>query len=153
MNRRDWLRRSTRATTASLVAAGGGVLWPVVARATPESMADAMREAFGAIPALSARVTLDIAPLAEDGNVVPVSIAVDSPMTEADHVRELWLFAERNPLPRVARFVLGPHVPQARVATRMRLAESQQVFAVARFADGTTGAAVKPVEVTRTACG
>jgi sulfur-oxidizing protein SoxY len=123
------------------------------ALATPESLAMALRETFGDIEIRRGRVKLDIALIAEDGTIVPTTITVDSPMTEADHVQEIHLFAERNPLPRVAAFYLGPHNGRAQVSTRIRLAEAQRVIAIARVSDGSLWSDEMQVEVSLTACG
>ena len=123
------------------------------AEATPESLALALRETFGDSEIRRGRVKLDIAVIAEDGAIVPVAIGVDSPMTEADHVTEIHLFAERNPLPRVAAFELGPLNGKAQVSTRIRLAESQRVIAIARLNDGSLWSDEMQVEVSLAACG
>lgn len=98
------------------------------------------------------RVSLDIAPLVENGNTVPVVVTVQSPMTGNDRVRAIALFTERNPQPEVAVFHLGAHVARAEVATRMRLAHTQQVWALARMADGSCWATRAEVVVTLAAC-
>lgn len=123
------------------------------AHATPESLATALRETFRDTEIRRGRVKLDIAMIAEDGTIVPTTITVDSPMTDADHVTEIHLFAERNPLPRVAAFHLGPHNGRAQVSTRIRLAEAQRVIAVARMNDGSLWSDEMQVEVSLTACG
>lgn len=123
------------------------------ALATPESLVTALRETFGDTEIRRGRVKLDIALIAEDGTIVPTTITVDSPMTEADHVQAIHLFAERNPLPRVAAFHLGPHNGRAQVSTRIRLAEAQRVIAIARMSDGSLWSDEMQVEVSLTACG
>jgi sulfur-oxidizing protein SoxY len=97
-------------------------------------------------------VTLDIAPLIDNGNVVPVAIGVDSPMTAADHVQRIALFTELNPLPEVAVFHLGPRNGVARVATRMRLATTQTLTALAVMNDGSVWQRQVDVIVTLAAC-
>ena len=88
----------------------------------------------------------------ENGNTVPVTVAVDSPMTADDHVVAIGLFNERNPQSEVATFALGPHNGLARVSTRMRLATSQKVVAVARLSDGRCWQHTVDVVVTLAAC-
>jgi sulfur-oxidizing protein SoxY len=83
---------------------------------------------------------------------VPVTVSVDSPMTEQDHVRAIAIFNERNPQPQVATFHLSPRAGRARVSTRIRLGDSQQVVAVARMSDGSYRSAAVEVIVTLPAC-
>ena len=120
--------------------------------ATPETLAAALRETFGDRPITPGRTKLEIPRLAENGNIVPVTITVDSPMTEQDHVKNIHLFAQRNPLPRILDVELGPHNGRARITTRIRLAVSQQVLAVATMSDGTLWSTAADVEVTVGGC-
>ena len=122
------------------------------AAATPEELAAALRETFGDRPITPGRVKLDIPRLAENGNLVPVVVSLDSPMSEQDYVASLHLFAERNPLPRILDVELGPSNGRARITTRIRLAVSQQVRAVAVMSDGTLWSAGADVEVTVGGC-
>jgi sulfur-oxidizing protein SoxY len=121
-------------------------------RATPESMASAIAAFTGGAAPRDGRVALDIAPLVENGNAVPVSVRVDSPMSEGDHVRRIALFTERNPAPEVVVFHLGPANGRAWVATRLRLATSQTVVAVALMSDGSAWQQRVDVVVTLAAC-
>jgi sulfur-oxidizing protein SoxY len=107
--------------------------------------------AAGAVPK-DGRVMLEIAPLVENGNAVPVTVRAESPMTEANHVRELAIFNEKNPQRDVARFLLTPASGRAQVSTRIRLATTQQLVALARFSDGSIGQHRVDVLVTLAAC-
>lgn len=98
------------------------------------------------------RVKFDISPLVENGNAVPVSVQVDSPMTAGDHVRRIALFNEKNPQADVAVFHLGPRAGRAHVATRIRLATSQVVVALAEMSDGSIWISKANVIVTLAAC-
>lgn len=116
----------------------------------------ALREAMntflrGAAPR-AGRVTIDIAELVENGNAVPVTLRVQSPMTAADHVVSLALFTERNPQPDVAWFHLGPRNGRAEVSTRIRMATTQKLVALARMSDGSCWSATVDVIVTIAAC-
>ena len=91
--------------------------------------------------------------LAESGNVVPVTVIVDSPMTEREYVKSVHLFAEKNNLPRILEVQLGPYNGKAVVSTRVRLATTQQVLAVAVLSDDTLWSAVTEIEVTVSSCG
>ena len=134
------------------IGAGACLLIVRPAAATPEELAAALREMFGDRLITPGRVKLDIPRLAENGNLVPVVLSVDSPMSEQDYVASLHLFAERNPLPRILDVELGPLNGRARITTRIRLAVSQQVHAVAVMSDGTLWSAAADVEVTVGGC-
>jgi len=127
------------------------VVRPAVA--TPEELAAALRETFGDRPIQRGKVKLDLPRLAESGNVVPVTVTVDSPMTERDHVRSLHLFAEKNNLPRILEVNLGPQNGKAVVSSRIRLAITQQVLAVAVLSDDSLWSAAAEIEVTVSSCG
>ncbi len=138
-------------TRRSLLFAGAGALLLVVrpAAATPEALRAAIeRFAGGAVPR-DGRVTLTIAELVENGNAVPVEVVVDAPVAQ---VRRIALVTERNPSPEVAVFTLGPLAGRARVATRMRLATSGGVVALAQLADGSVWQQRVDVLVTLAAC-
>ncbi len=96
------------------------------------------------------RVKLEVSPLVENGNTVPVTVSV--PGADAATVRRLALFTERNPQPDVAVFTLGPLAGRAQVSTRMRLATSQTIVALAQMADGSVWQAGVDVVVTLAAC-
>jgi sulfur-oxidizing protein SoxY len=139
-----------------LLQAGGAALVLLHVRpalATPENMAAAVKHAYGNRRIMPGRVKIDIPQIAENGNVVPITIAVDSPMTPDDHVKQIHLFSEHNPLPDIVEFELGPHNGKARVSTRIRLAKSQNVLVIAALNDDTLWSAQAIVEVTVSGCG
>lgn len=127
-------------------------LLPLPAAATPASMTEAIKKMFGTTPITEDKVRLDMPPLAENGNSVAMSIAVDSPMTRADHVRSLSVFAEKNPLPQVATYRFSPASGSARIATRIRLSGSQTILAIAKMNDGSLWSGSAKVIVTLAAC-
>jgi sulfur-oxidizing protein SoxY len=142
-------------TRRTLLLGGLATLAAVVTRpaqATPESMQTALMAFTGGRTPRSGRVQLAVAELIDNGNVVPVNINVDSPMTPADHVQRIALFSERNPAPDVVVFHLGPHNGVAQVATRMRLATTQTLTAVALMNDGSVWQQRVDVIVTLAAC-
>lgn len=98
------------------------------------------------------RVKLDVAELVDNGNVVPITVTVESPMTGADHVKTIAVFNAKNPQRDVARFTLGPRAGKASVTTRIRLATSQQLVAVAQMSDGSYWSHTVNVIVTLAAC-
>lgn len=142
-------RRELLATTLALV---GGTVLVRPAHATPEEMAAALRAFTGGAPVREGRVRFEIAPLVENGNTVPIVVSLDSPMTAADHVQAIAVFNERNPQPQVAVFRLTPRSGRASVATRIRLATSQKLIAVARLSDGSHWSQTVDVTVTLAAC-
>jgi sulfur-oxidizing protein SoxY len=122
------------------------------AAATPASMAEAIREVTGEAAMHQGRVKLEIPPLVENGNTVPIAVSVDSPITELDYVKSIHIFNEKNPLPGVAVFHLNPRVGRARVSTRIRIAHSQKVVAIARLSDDSFWYDSVDVMVTLAAC-
>ncbi len=137
-----------------LLGGAGGLLllsWPVRAAERP-SLQEAIRGFTGGAPVNDGRVRLEIPPLVENGNAVGVTVTVDSPMTAGDHVRRIALFNEKNPQPDVAVFHLGERSGRARVSTRIRLATSQTMAAVAELSDGSFWSSTGSVIVTLAAC-
>jgi len=122
------------------------------ARAGPGESEAAIRTLTGGVAPMPGRVRFDVPPLVENGNSVPVTVTVDSPMTAAEHVRRIAIFNERNPQPNVIVAHLGPRAGRAILSTRMRLATSQRVVAVAELSDGTFWSDSVEVVVTLAAC-
>jgi len=127
-------------------------LVPVRSFAAPADMRAAIADLFGDRPLRQGGISLTIPPLAENGNSVPLAIDVDSPMTEADHVRRIAVFSPLNPLPNIVQFELGPRVGKASVSTRVRLSRTQDVLVVAELSDGTLRSASAGIIVTVGAC-
>jgi sulfur-oxidizing protein SoxY len=136
-------------------AAAIGVV-PVVslrpAAATPETMAAAIRNVVGGAVVQTGKVKLDIPPLVENGNTVPMTVSVTSPMTPTDYVKSIHVFNEKNPQPNMGNFYLGPRAGRAQVSTRVRLADSQKIIAIARLSDGSFWSVSADVVVTLAAC-
>src|SRR5712691_4193466 len=112
----------------------------------------ALRKAVGDAPVRRGRVKLQLPPLIDNGNSVPLSVAVESPMTVADHVKAIHVFTEKNPLPDVVSVTLGPRAGRAGISTRVRLADTQTVLAVAQLSDGSFWSDSADVVVTLSAC-
>src|SRR5689334_20047332 len=111
----------TRTTRRQVLLGGAGLLSVALVRpalATPEDMQAAIRALIGETTPRLGRIHLDIPPLVENGNAAPVTVTVDSPMSESDHVKGLGIFNEKNPQPNVAVFHLGPRSGRARIETR-----------------------------------
>lgn len=103
-------------------------------------------------PIRTGKVKLELPPLADNGNSVSMRLTVDSPMTAQDHVRVVHLFSERNPVRHMAAFYLGPRAGRAEIVSRIRLAGSQKIVALAELSDGSFWAGSASVVVTLSAC-
>ena len=120
--------------------------------ATPAMMRAAIRKVVGEAPLRKGKVRLDLPPLIENGNTVPMTVSVDSPMTEADYVKAIHVFNEKNPQPNVLSIRLGPRAGKAAISSRIRLADSQTVTAIAEMSDGSFWSDEADVVVTLAAC-
>ena len=139
--------------------AGGAAMLgavPVVtlrpAEATPAMLATAIRNVVGAAVVRTGRVKLDVPPLVENGNTVPMTVSVSSPMTSDDYVKSIHVFNEKNPQPNIGNFYLGQHAGRAQISTRIRLADSQKIVAIAHLSDGSFWSVSADVVVTLAAC-
>ena len=133
-----------------LLAAGAAAAG--IAQATPQAMEEAIRKLTGGATVGRGRVRLDVPPLIDNGNSVTLSVSVESPMTTADHVRAIHVFAPGNPLPNVISAYLGPRAGRARFATRVRVANTQTLVALAQLSDGSFWEDRVDVLVTLAAC-
>jgi sulfur-oxidizing protein SoxY len=136
-------------------AAGAGavsLLPDMRVRATPAAMQAAVKAIVGTAQLQKGRIRIELPPLVENGNAVALAISVESPMTEADHVKAIHVFTEKNPQPYVVTFRLGPRAGKAHIQTRMRLADTQIVLAVAEMSDGSFFSDETEVVVTLAAC-
>jgi sulfur-oxidizing protein SoxY len=135
------------------LAAGACLLLVKPATATPEDLSAALREAFGDRPIQRGRIKLTMPRIAENGSVVPVTVSVESTMTPQDYVKSIHLFAEKNHLPRILDAQLGPYNGKAVVTSRVRVATTQQITAVAVMSDDTLWSTAVDVEVVTSECG
>jgi sulfur-oxidizing protein SoxY len=148
-------RETSRRAFLQAAAAGlglGAVITVAPAGATPAAMEDAVRKVVGSSRVSKGRVKLELPPLSENGNTVPLTVSVESPMTPPDHVRAIHVFTELNPQPDVVSFRFGPRAGRASVSTRIRLANTQTVTAIAELSDGSFWSASAAVVVTLAAC-
>lgn len=145
-------RRTLIRNGLGIVAAGPLLLLSRPATATPAMLQVVIAGFTGGAAVNPGRVKLQIAELVENGNAVPVTVSVDSPMNAADHVKRIGLFNERNPQPDVAVFELSPANGRAEIGTRIRLATSQTVVALAELSDGSFWQHRVDVIVTLAAC-
>ncbi len=135
--------------------AGGAALAlsGAAARATPQEAAEAIAKFTGGKAVEPGRIAIDLPEIAENGNTVPLTITIDSPMTADDHVSDILVVAEANPRPAVVTFHLTPMSGRAEVATRIRLAATENVTVVARTGAGRFISTQKLVKVTVGGCG
>src|SRR5437764_4958 len=146
---REPTQQSTRRQFLALYgAAAAAMVTSPRAQATPAAMAAAMRDVTGAAVVRTGRIKLDVPPLVENGNTVPLTVSVTSPMTAEEHVKSIHVFVEKNPQPNVGNFVLGARAGRAQVSTRIRLADSQKIVAIAKLSDGSFWSASADVVVT-----
>ncbi|MCU0888954.1 MAG: thiosulfate oxidation carrier protein SoxY [Rubritepida sp.] len=145
----------TRRRAAGLFAAAAAVaLLPRPSRAQVAAATEAAlaRVRAGRTP-VEGRITLRAPAIAENGNAVPLTVQVESPMTAADHVTRIHVFANGNPTPEVASFQLTPAMGRAQVDTRIRLGQTQDVIVLAETSDGGLFTARAEVKVTIGGCG
>lgn len=137
---------TTRRAFLSLLALPGAAL------AAEEALTAAIRDAVGNAPITDGGIVLRVPPVAENGGQVPLAVLVESPMTAADHVSAIHVFATRNPTPGVATFRLTPLLARAEVQTRIRLAEDQRIIVLAQSNDGRVRRATAELRVTTGGC-
>jgi sulfur-oxidizing protein SoxY len=134
----------------------GGLLVSLVplvgANATPDTLRAAIAEVAGGRPLREGKVLLDIQPLVDNGNTVPMRVRVDGETAGDGRVRAIHVFNEKNPQPHVVSVRFGPRAGRAEFATRIKLADTQKVVAIAELADGTLWTAAIDVIVTIAAC-
>lgn len=142
---------TSRRTFIAAIGTMGVVPW-WNAEATPAEAAETIKKIIGDALPRTGRVVLDISPLVENGNLVPMSVSVESPMTSVDYVKAIHVIAEGNPLPNIVSFYLGPRAGRAQVSTRIRLLTSQRLWAVAQMSDGSFWQGSAQTMVTLAAC-
>jgi sulfur-oxidizing protein SoxY len=156
MNKEEPMRELDVSTRRQFLGLAGGVALGIVtlrpAEATSAMLASAIRNVVGAAVVKTGKVKLDIPPLVENGNTVPMTVSVTSPMTPDDYVKSIHVFNEKNPQPNVGNFYLGPRAGRAQVSTRIRLADSQKIVAIAQLSDGSFWQTSIDVVVTLAAC-
>ncbi len=138
-----------------LLSAGGAIAIttsPLGALADEADLERARRELFGDLPIREGRVTVKLPPIAENGYSVPLSVTVDSPMTEEDYVTRVAILSPRNPLPNIAQFHFTPRSGKAFVATRIRMSGTQSIQAIAEMSDGSLWSGSMQTLVTLAAC-
>ena len=141
------------AAGATMVAAGGVILNTSSAHADAKMVDEAVMKLIGDTKLVDGKITLDLPQIAENGNTVPIGVAVDSPMTADNYVKAVHLFADGNLTPAVASLYFTPMSGKAEASSRMRMAGTQNVIAVAEMSDGKVFRASQEVKVTIGGCG
>ena len=146
-NRRQALALGAGAMTVAVFGASSG---PALAKNDAE---EAIKKFTGGKTPVQGKVKLDLPEIAENGNTVPMTVTVESPMTEQSHVTDVLIVADENPRSGVVTFHFSPASGVAEANTRIRLAATQDVIAVAKMNDGSLFMASKQVKVTIGGCG
>lgn len=139
-----------RSVLAGLGASIALIAMPV--RADDASVAEAIKDAFGEAERKDGKITITLPPLAETGNNVPLTITVDSALTETDFVKRVVVLANKNPRPVIATMMFGPKAAKAEFSTNIRLSGTQDVIAIAEMNDGSIYQAQVRILVTVGAC-
>ena len=137
---------------AALSGAAQAQLPPDIGAKRKAAAAEALKKVVGGAQLRTGKVKLDIPPLIDNGNAVPLTVTVDSPMTKEDHVKAIHVLTERNPQPYVLTVHLGPRAGRARISTRARIGDTGAVTAIAQMSDGSFWADRVEVVVTLSAC-
>jgi len=147
-------RREFLMLTGGAIAAGAAQaqLPPNIEALRKAALQEAVRKVVGDAEVRRGRVKLEVPPLIDNGNSVPVTVTVDNPMTPADHVKAIHVFTEKNPQPYVMSAYLGPRAGRAMLATRARIADTGAVIAIAQLSDGSFWSESVGVVVTLSAC-
>jgi sulfur-oxidizing protein SoxY len=144
--------QATRRQFLAVAGGAGAALLIRPAKATPATMATAIRQVVGEAAVKPGRIKLELPPLVENGNTVAMSVTVDSPMTAKDYVKAVHVFTEKNPQPNVISVKLGPRAGKADIQTRVRLADTQTVVAICEMSDGSFWSDKIDVIITLGAC-
>lgn len=144
-------RRST--LTAGALAAFASLLGARLAFADEKAVMAEIKKLYGDKPMAEGKIKLDVPEIAENGLVVPVNVEVESPMTEADYVKAVHIYADGNPQPGIVSYSFTPACGKASAATRMRLAQTQNIICVAEMSNGSLHMAKANVKVTIGGCG
>ena len=160
LNRRDFLNNCAQVSLAASGLVIGADALAQVDKLTLSGLAESRLRTFEEMVTpyvvnqrmVKEGVSLTLPALADNGHLVPLHLKVDSPMTEASHVTHIYLVSQRNPVPLMCLFVLGPWNGRAEINTRVRLSGTQMVVALARLSDGTFRYQTQEVAVTEAAC-
>ncbi|MEI6182346.1 MAG: SoxY-related AACIE arm protein [Polynucleobacter sp.] len=148
IHRRTWMQQLQKLALLAF----GTYLMPSIALAKKEEADEAIQKITSGAKIQEGRVTLTIPPLVENGNLVVLKVSVDSPMTANDYVKVIHVIAEGNPLPNIFAAYLTPRSGTANITTRVRLADSQRVWAIVQMSNGSFWQGSAETLVTLSAC-
>lgn len=147
VDRREFVLGGAAVITAATLAVGDAMAQ------SAQTWEEVLKNILGDAKATEGKLTMDLPEIAENGNTVPFTIAVESPMTDKDYVKAVHVISTGNPQPGVATFRFTPQSGKAAAASRMRLAKTQDVIALAELSDGKFLQAKRAVKVTIGGCG
>lgn len=159
MARFDVIKRRDVLVGGAAAALLSTILWRIApvgaetAKSPPEPWQQDLKRIIGTAEPVDGKMQLELTEVIENGNTVPFTMSVESPMTAADHVKGLHMIATGNPQPLVASFRLTPASGLALVSSRMRLVKSQDVVGIAELSNGSFLLARRAVKVTIACCG
>jgi sulfur-oxidizing protein SoxY len=145
-SRRDLMRVAGLAAIAAILA-------PRMTFAAASDVAAELKKLYGDRAPAPGRIRLDVPFIAENGLAVPIEVDVESPMTPADHVKTVHVFADGNPLPGVVTYRFTPECGKATASTRIRLAQTQNIIAIAEMSNGQLFSVRQEIKVTVGGCG
>ena len=148
------LRNISRRSALQLIATfTGTAMLPSISFSQPNKALDRINEITKGLGAIESDIYLDLPEIAENGNQVKVSFEMDSPMTETDHVKTVYILADGNPSPNVAKFYFTPEMGSCSATTRMRLSKTQNVYLLAANNNDQFFMTYAKVKVTIGGCG
>lgn len=153
MNLRNAEHTRRETFTLAAIASLAAVLAPRMSFADEKAVAAEIAKLYGDKKLDSGKIKLDVPEIAENGLVVPINVEVDSPMTDADYVKAVHVFADGNPLPGVVTYRFTPACGKASASSRMRLAQTQNIVCVAEMSNGALYTTKSNVKVTIGGCG
>ncbi len=150
IDRRDFLVGATAASALATLLATHGTAF---AQDKPATFQETLDKILGGKKAEEAKINIELPEIAENGNTVPYTVTVDNPMTDADYVKALHILSSGNPSPNIASYHFSPLAGQAFASSRMRLAKTQDIYAVAELSNGNFLVGKRTVKVTIGGCG
>ena len=148
------LKKISRRNALQLIAVfTGTAVFPSISFAQSNQALDRINEITNGLGATESDIWLDLPEIAENGNQVKVSFEMDSPMTETDHIKTVYILADGNPSPNVAKFSFTPQMGSCSATTRMRLSKTQNVYLLAANNNEQFFMTYAKVKVTIGGCG